>query len=278
MDHVVVDVALADTSGTSLTFLRPRTLWHHVKRMHAILTYIFTRKGPLTTVVTGAAAFFRSTDPALFSQHTAALPAHTEDSTSGPYAPDLEFFPTPFGYLESGEGLLPNTEMFGLHMVLLRPTSKGNLRLQSSDPFQDPLIDPNYLSTEHDLTVLERGMAILNRVMHTAPLADIIDHTASDKRLGHWLPTANLTELRAYVRSHLESLFHPTSTARMAPLSDGGVVDGQLRVHGVQSLRVVDASIFPTIISGHTAGPTIAVAEKAADLILEDLAWPSSAA
>ena len=70
--------------------------------------------------VTGAAAFFRSTDPALFSQHTTALPAHTEDSASGPYAPDLEFFPTPFGYLESGEGLLPNTEMFGLHMVLLR--------------------------------------------------------------------------------------------------------------------------------------------------------------
>jgi choline dehydrogenase-like flavoprotein len=95
-------------------------------------------------------------------------------------------------------------------------------------------------------------MAILNRVMHTAPLADIIDHTASDQRLGHWLPTANPTELRAYVRSHLETLFHPTSTARMAPLSDGGVVDGQLRVHGVQSLRVVDASIFPTIISGHT--------------------------
>jgi choline dehydrogenase len=139
MDHAVVDVALADTSGTSLTFLRPQTLWHRVKRMHAILTYIFKRKGPLTTVVcfpavpsflpdsdarvpkvTGAAAFFRSTDPALFSQHTTALPAHTEDSTSGPYAPDLEFFPTPFGYLESGKGLLPNTEMFGLHMVLLR--------------------------------------------------------------------------------------------------------------------------------------------------------------
>ena len=95
-------------------------------------------------------------------------------------------------------------------------------------------------------------MAILNRVMHTAPLADIIDHSTSDKRLGQWLPTANLTELRAYVRSHLETLFHPTSTARMAPLSDGGVVDPRLRVYGVQGLRVVDASVFPTITSGHT--------------------------
>jgi len=95
-------------------------------------------------------------------------------------------------------------------------------------------------------------MAILNRVMHTAPLADIIDHSVSDKRLGQWLPTANLTELRAYVRSHLETLYHPTSTARMAPLSDGGVVDPRLRVYGVQGLRVVDASVFPTITSGHT--------------------------
>jgi choline dehydrogenase-like flavoprotein len=174
----------------------------------------------------------------------------------------------------------------------------------------------SYLSTEHDLTVLERGMAILTRVMHTTPLADIIDHTESDKRLGHWLPTANLAELRDYMRSHLETLYHPTSTARMAPLLDGGVVDARLRVHGVQSLRVVDASVFPTIVSGHTvrahssvclhaprgaisnqhtnggvtlllprpdwntniltncaniqAGPTMAVAEKAADLILED--------
>lgn len=95
-------------------------------------------------------------------------------------------------------------------------------------------------------------MAILNRVMHTAPLADIIDHSMSDKRLGQWLPAANLTELRDYVRSHLETLYHPTSTARMAPLSDGGVVDPRLRVYGVHGLRVVDASVFPTITSGHT--------------------------
>jgi len=76
------------------------------------------------------------------------------------------------------------------------------------------------------------------------------------------------------MRNYLETLYHPTSTARMAPLADSGVVDARLRVHGVQALRVVDASIYPTIISGHTAGPTIVVAEKAADLILEDLSQP----
>jgi choline dehydrogenase len=110
----------------------------------------------------------------------------------------------------------------------------------------------SYLSTEHDFAVLERGMAIISRVMRTAPLADIIDHTMTDKRLGTWLPSASPAELREYICKYLETLYHPTSTARMAPLSDGGVVDARLKVHGVQGLRVVDASIFPTIVSGHT--------------------------
>ena len=95
-------------------------------------------------------------------------------------------------------------------------------------------------------------MTVLSRVMYTSPLADIIDHTESDKRLGHWLPSASPKEVRAYIRDHLETLYHPTSTARMAPLSEGGVVDARLKVHGIQGLRIVDASIFPTIISGHT--------------------------
>lgn len=95
-------------------------------------------------------------------------------------------------------------------------------------------------------------MAILSRVMHTSPLADIIDHTESDKRMGHWLPTASSKEVRAYIRNHLETLYHPTSTARMAPLSEGGVVDARLKVYGIRGLRIVDASIFPTITSGHT--------------------------
>jgi choline dehydrogenase len=119
-------------------------------------------------------------------------------------------------------------------------------------------------------------MAILSRVMYTSPLADIIDHTESDKRMGHWLPSASPKEVRAYIRDHLETLYHPTSTARMAPLSEGGVVDARLKVHGIHGLRIVDASIFPTITSGHTASPVIAVAEKAAELIVEDLGLSDS--
>jgi len=271
MDHVVVDVTLAETTGTSLGYLRPQSLWQRIKLTHSLLTYTLTGKGPLTTNIAEAAAFFRSTDPVLFSQQTAAAPpALSEDSTSGPHAPDLELFVSPMGYGKTGL-FAPNLDTLGLHVALLRPTSKGNLRLNSSDPFEHPLIDPKYLSTEHDIAVLERGMKTVTRLMHTAPLADIIDHSADGQGLGHQLPTAQPAEIRDYIRSSLETLYHPTSTARMAPLSDDGVVDARLRVHGVQALRVVDASIFPTINSGHTAGPTIAVAEKAADLILEDL-------
>ncbi|KAH9030564.1 GMC oxidoreductase [Lactarius hengduanensis] len=275
MDHPVVDVALAETSGNSLNFLKPRSVRHHFQRATAFLTYCLTGKGPLTTNLAESAAFFRSDDPVLFAPHMAPPPT-AEDSTSGSNSPDLELFVTPVGYTKSGNGLLPNIDSFGLHMTLLRPTSVGNLLLKSTDPFEHPSINPkqvsSYLSTEHDLAVLERGMAVLSRVIHTSPLADIIDHTAADKRLGNWLPEASPKEVRAYVRRNVETLYHPTSTARMAPQSEGGVVDARLRVHGIHGLRIVDASVFPTIISGHTAAPVIAVAEKAAELIVEDLA------
>lgn len=95
-------------------------------------------------------------------------------------------------------------------------------------------------------------MAVLFRVMQTSPLADIIDHTAVGKHLGNWLPAATPKEVRAYIRDNLETLYHPACTARMAPLSEGGVVDARLKVHGIHGLRIADASIFPTIISGHT--------------------------
>lgn len=276
MDHPVVDVALAETSGNSLNFLKPRSVRHHFQRATAFLTYNLTGKGPLTTNLAEAAAFFRSDDPVLFAPHMAPPPSAAEDSTSGSNSPDLELFVTPVGYTKSGNGLLPNVDSFGLHMTLLRPTSVGNLLLKSTDPFEHPSIDPNYLSTEHDLAVLERGMAVLSRVIHTSPLADIIDHTAADKRLGNWLPEASPKEVRAYIRENVGTLYHPTSTARMAPQSEGGVVDARLRVHGIHGLRIVDASIFPTIISGHTAAPVIAVAEKAAELIVEDLTLSGS--
>jgi choline dehydrogenase len=93
---------------------------------------------------------------------------------------------------------------------------------------------------------------MLNRVAQTAPLADIIDAGNSDVLFGHHLTQATDAVIIEYVRTTLESLYHPTSTARMGRREHGGVVDAELRVHGVKNLRVVDASVFPTIPSGHT--------------------------
>ncbi|THH13142.1 hypothetical protein EW146_g7045 [Bondarzewia mesenterica] len=273
MDHPVIDVALRDTSGESLAFLMPRgskKFNPNFNLVSAAIQYLATSRGPLTTNVAEAAAFFRSSDPKLFPPEQ--YPRHPEDSTSGPEGPDLEFFVTPMGYKGHSRITMPDGHSMGLHMVLLRPTSLGSITLRSSNPFEPPVIDPQYLSTQHDIDVLVRGMRVLTRVADTQPLAGIIDHSDPDSRFGHRLSNASDGELVEYVRTSLETLYHPTCTARMGPLSEGGVVDAHLRVHGIPNLRVVDASVFPTIVSGHTAAPTIAVAEKAADMLKEALA------
>ncbi|KAI0052309.1 GMC oxidoreductase [Auriscalpium vulgare] len=270
MDHPVVDTAFAEKEKNSYNFLIwPYGIWEWFRLFGAVLQYLVTGKGPLTTNVAEAAAFFRSKDEKLFPPGKEGLTPEPEEVASAPDAPDLEFFVSPMGFLEQGKGSLPPYNSLGLHMTLLRPTSLGSITLKSADPFDPPVIDPNYLATENDIAVLERGMDVLSRVAHAPPLANIIDHTNKDPRLGHRLTGASREEIRAYIRKHLQTLFHPTCTARMAPQADGGVVDADLRVYGVRGLRVVDASVFPRIVSGHTAAPTIAVAEKAADMIKE---------
>ncbi|KAJ6452033.1 GMC oxidoreductase [Mycena vitilis] len=283
MDHATVDVALQETNGHSLFFFQQKTWLQTVKFAAALVQYLLTGKGPFSTNWMEAGAFVRSSDPTLFPPE--AFPVQVEDRTSGANAPDLELTITPTGYLEHGRVVLPDA--LGLHIVLLRsvllcafqpavslgnfgsPKSLGSVKLRSANPFDSPLLDPNYLSSANDLNILLRGMKLLNRVAGTSPLADIIgDQAARDPKFGplNWA-TASDDTLASYIRENLESLYHPTSTARMALLEAGGVVDAELLVHGVKNLRVVDASIFPTIPSGHTSAPTIAVAEIAAEMI-----------
>ncbi|KAJ6590599.1 alcohol oxidase [Mycena vulgaris] len=265
MDHPVVDVVLEETSGDSLSFFQPRTTFQKAQLIIALGRYLTTGRGPLSSNFAEAAAFFRSSDPILFPSDT--YPQVIEDTTSGPDAPDLEFFVSPIGYLKHAQTRLPSRISLGLHIVLLRPQSLGTITLSSNNPFDPPVIDPNYLSSRNDVQILLRGMHMLNRVAQTAPLADIIKPGNRDVLFGHHLAHATNAVLIEYIRTTLESLYHPTSTARMGRRADGGVVDAELRVHGVENLRVVDASVFPTIPSGHTAAPTIAVAEKAAEMI-----------
>ncbi|OJT02449.1 hypothetical protein TRAPUB_7016 [Trametes pubescens] len=272
MDHPVVDLHFRDKSESSIAFVAGKSLAHRLKLISALLQYRLRGSGPLTSNICEAIAFVRSTDRSLFPPEEFPPETDPEDTTSGPGAPDLELFFTPLTYTKHTGGVLPPGHYFGLHAVLLRPSSTGTIRLKSSNPYDAPIIDPQYLSTPHDVSVLVRALRLLSRIARTAPLADMLDPVgADDAALDHALHTRDDAALAERVRRTAETLYHPACTARMAPRSEGGVVDPALRVYGVEGLRVVDASVFPTIVSGHTAGPVIAVAEKGADLIKADL-------
>jgi len=152
---------------------------------------------------------------------------------------------------------------YSCHVCVLRPKSKGNVRLASPDTRIAPLIDPNFLSHPDDLSTLVRGVKVVYK---------IFTQTALAKFGGKYLhPHENLTgndeDIIASIRNRSDTIYHPVGTCRMGNDPDA-VVDTNLRVNGVTNLRVVDASIMPSIISGNTNAPVIMLAEKAADLIL----------
>jgi choline dehydrogenase len=144
-----------------------------------------------------------------------------------------------------------------------RPTSRGFIEIKSANPLVSPLIQPNYLSTEIDVQEILEGTRLLRKLAKSPPLAKIIE---SEIHPGQNVQTDD--ELMAYIRETAGTVYHPVSTCKMGPNASSDVVDNQLRVHGLYGLRVVDASIFPTVTSGNTNAPTIMVGEKAADIIL----------
>ena len=150
---------------------------------------------------------------------------------------------------------------YSCHVCLLRPKSRGTLELASADPLAPPLIDPNFLAERDDVDRLVRGFKLMRGILAQPALAGY---------RGRELPTSagarSDAQIEAFIRGHADTIYHPVGTCRMGPTA-ADVVDAQLRVHGVQSLRVVDASIMPSIVGGNTNAPVIAIAEKAADLI-----------
>ncbi|KAI5115370.1 hypothetical protein M0805_009230 [Coniferiporia weirii] len=270
MDHASVNVNFRTKPGMSLMYMGSTMLFEKLRGTCRLVQWLLTGGGPISTNIVECAAFFRSTDPVLFppSEYTEKI----EDTTSGANAPDLELISSPFGWSKDYSIVgLPKGEMSTIIAILLRPSSTGTITLNSADPFDPPVIDPNYLSTRNDVAVLTRGLRLALRVSRTPPFSTLLDETEVDPSLDHALHNLSDLDLEAVVRDRTETLFHPTSTARMARLEDGGVVDAYLRVHGVEGLRVVDASVFPTITAGHTAAPVIAVAERAADIVKEQL-------
>jgi choline dehydrogenase len=219
-------------------------------KIKAGLHYLLNRGGPLSMSVNQGGGFVRS-------------------SPNEPRV-NLQLYFSPVSYTKSplSERKLLNPDPFSAFLLSFnscRPTSRGQLQIRSSDPLQYPSIQPNYLSTAHDIAEARAGNRMLRALAQTSPLADIITEEL--------VPGTHLQsddELLDDFRKRADTVYHPTSTCMMGPDPATSVVDARLRVHGVQGLRVVDASIFPTITSGNINAPTVMVAEKGAAMILED--------
>ncbi|MGI8841142.1 MAG: choline dehydrogenase [Caulobacteraceae bacterium] len=153
---------------------------------------------------------------------------------------------------------------FSLHVCQLRPESRGRVALRTPDPFDDPMIFAGYLATEEDRRALRAGVAIVREVAAQNALSAI--------RGGEIEPGEGVrsdAQIDAWIRRAAETIYHPVGTCRMGVAGDGqAVVDASLKVMGLEGLRVVDASVMPTLIGGNTNAPTIMIAEKAADMIL----------
>lgn len=150
---------------------------------------------------------------------------------------------------------------FTIHACQLRPESRGTVMIKSNDPFEHPLIDPNYLATEGDRMTMRASIRMMRDVAGQNSLAPL--------RGQEVFPGADVKtdeEIDAFIRTYGETIYHPVGTVGMG-IRDGDPVDGELRVRGVDGLRVVDASVMPTLIGGNTNAPTIMIAEKAADMI-----------
>ncbi|WP_026416947.1 GMC family oxidoreductase [Actinomadura oligospora] len=205
-----------------------------------IARYLLLRRGPFTSNVGEGVVYARS----------------------GPEqpAPDLELVFAPVPLIRAGLDE-PTEHGVTLGVVLLRPESSGRIALASDDPYAKPLIDPGYLSAPGDLPRLVTGLRMGEKLLDGEPVSQYATRPMTPHREGD-----DDAALRAYVRAHAETLFHPTGTCRMGTDEDS-VVDPDLRVRGVDGLRVADASILPEIIRGHTNAPSVMIGEYAADII-----------
>ncbi|MYU10940.1 choline dehydrogenase [Streptomyces sp. SID8361] len=183
--------------------------------------------------------------------------------TPGVSRPDMQLTGGPTAFILSGQEM-PGRPVFTMNATQLRPRSRGHLTLASTDPRDHPLIDPRYFTDPEDEATLIRGVRAVIEIGDQEPLAAFLDRP--------YLPAG--TDLRAlddatlsdHIRTWSGTAYHPVGTCAMGT-GEAAVVDPELRVHGTAGLRVVDASVMPTVASGNINAPTVMIAEKAADLI-----------
>jgi choline dehydrogenase len=214
-----------------------------IRKMLMGVEYILFRTGPMTMGASQVCVFTR-TDPSLET-------------------PDIQFHIQPLSADKPGDGL-HKFSAFTSSVCQLRPESRGRIVLKSPDPAAHPAIHPSYLSTPKDQQVAVAGMKLSRKICAAPALAQ---HIAEEMIPG---PTARTDdELLDNARNVGTTIYHPVGTCKMG--TDAlAVVDARLRVHGIEGLRVVDASIMPTLTSGNTNAPAVMIGEKGSDMILED--------
>jgi choline dehydrogenase len=153
---------------------------------------------------------------------------------------------------------------YSCHITLLRPESIGEVKLNSNNPKDSLAIDPKFFDHEKDMKIIKKAARKMQHILEGQPFSSV------RKDMLYFVENGNDEQLEKDIRNRADTQYHPCGTCKMGSKSDVmAVVDSQLRVHGIENLRVVDASIMPKIISGNTNAPTIMIGEKAADMILE---------
>ena len=243
LDAARGDVIVTMDLAGAYTYVSPSVekLRGSAKVTGAMLEWKNKRTGMVTSSIATCGAFFRSTPEAP--------------------VPDLQLVFV-LGIVDDHARKMHMGHGISCHVDLLRPHSRGTVSLASTNPHDAPLIDPAFLSDDRDLAVLIKGGQMQQRILESKPFDPIRGKMLYPARIDD--PTGMAQD----IRNRADTQYHPVGTCKMGPDSDPmAVVDAQLRVRGIDGLRVADASIMPTLIGGNTNAPTIMIGEKLADLL-----------